>query len=144
MVMSAPRRSGPREYATDEIVVEWHPHLCFHSQNCVNALPAVFDSSRRPWIEVDAATADEIDAAVDGCPSSALRLRRLRGAARPVPAELEVRPTPDGPLLVRGRLRVTLADGSSEELTRAAFCRCGQSRNKPFCDGTHREIGFKA
>jgi len=142
MVMNTPRRAGPREYATEEIVVEWHPALCFHSQNCVKALPAVFDSSRRPWIDVDAATADEIEEAVESCPSSALRLRRLRGAARPAPAKLEVRPAPNGPLLVRGRLRVTLPDGSAEELTRAAFCRCGQSRNKPFCDGTHREIGF--
>jgi uncharacterized Fe-S cluster protein YjdI len=141
--MSAPRRAGPREYATDEIVVEWHPALCFHSQNCVKALPAVFDSSRRPWIDVDAATADEIEAAVDGCPSAALRIRRLRGTARPAPTELEVSPMSNGPLLVRGRLRVTLPDGSSEELTRAAFCRCGQSGNKPFCDGTHREVGFR-
>ena len=141
--MSAPRRVGPREYATEEIVVEWHSALCFHSQNCIKALPAVFDSSRRPWIDADAATADEIEDAVEGCPSSALRIRRLRGEARPSPPELEVAPLPDGPLLVRGRLRVTLPDGSSEELTRAAFCRCGQSRNKPFCDGTHREVGFR-
>lgn len=142
--MSAPRRAGPREYATEEIVVEWHPALCFHSQNCVRALPAVFDSSRRPWIDVDAATVDEIEEAVEGCPSSALRLRRLRGEPRPVPPELEVTPSPNGPLLVRGRLRVRLSDGTSQELTRAAFCRCGQSGNKPFCDGTHREIGFRA
>lgn len=139
-----PHRVGPREYATEEIVVEWHPALCFHSQNCVRALPAVFDSSRRPWIDVDAATADEIEEAVDACPSSALRLRRLNGAAaRAAPTELEVTPSPNGPLLVRGRLRVRLPDGSSEELTRAAFCRCGQSGNKPFCDGTHREVGFR-
>jgi uncharacterized Fe-S cluster protein YjdI len=142
--VSTPRRVGPREYATEEIVVEWHPHLCFHSLNCVKALPGVFDSSRRPWIDVHAATADEVEDAVDRCPSAALRLRRLRGGARPVPAELEVTPSPNGPLLVRGRLRVTLPDGRSEELTRAAFCRCGQSGNKPFCDGTHREIGFRA
>ena len=37
-----------KEYATDEIVVEWEPRLCSHSQNCVNALPLVFDDSRRP------------------------------------------------------------------------------------------------
>jgi uncharacterized Fe-S cluster protein YjdI len=141
--MSAPRRSGPREYATDEIVVEWHPALCFHSQNCIRALPAVFDSARRPWIDVDLASADEIEAAVDGCPSAALRIRRLRGAPRPVPDEVEVTASPNGPLLVRGRVRVVLADGSSEELSRAAFRRCGQSKNKPFCDGTHREIGFR-
>jgi CDGSH-type Zn-finger protein len=54
-----------------------------------------------------------------------------------------VSPMPNGPLLMRGPIRVVRADGSSEELPRAAFCRCGQSNNKPFCDGTHREVGFK-
>jgi uncharacterized Fe-S cluster protein YjdI len=141
--VSKPRRIGPREYATDEIVVEWHPKLCFHSQNCVNALSQVFDSSRRPWIDVNAAGADEIEAAVDACPSAALRIRRLRGPSRPTPTEIEVKPSANGPLLVRGPIRVLLADGTTEELPRAAFCRCGQSGNKPFCDGTHREIGFQ-
>src|SRR5437764_9584641 len=67
-----------REYATEEIVVEWEPRLCFHSQNCVRSLPKVFDESRRPWVAVDAATADEVEAAVALCPSGALRTRRPR------------------------------------------------------------------
>jgi uncharacterized Fe-S cluster protein YjdI len=142
--MSAPPRRGPREYATDEIVVEWHPSLCFHSQNCVTALPSVFDSGRRPWIDLERASADEIEAAVEGCPAAALRFRRM-GEDGPAPSpELDVTPMPNGPLLVRGSIRVVRADGSSETLPRAAFCRCGGSKNKPFCDGTHREIGFRA
>jgi uncharacterized Fe-S cluster protein YjdI len=40
---------GVREYSTDEIVVEWQPRLCFHSHNCIRALPKVFDPERRPW-----------------------------------------------------------------------------------------------
>jgi uncharacterized Fe-S cluster protein YjdI len=142
--MGAPPRLGPREYATDEIVVEWHSRLCFHSRNCVKALPAVFDSSRHPWIDLEQASADEIEAAVDRCPSAALRLRRVGVRARPPSRELEVTPMPNGPLLVRGPIRIVQADGSKEELPRAAFCRCGQSKNKPFCDGTHEEIGFRA
>ena len=66
-----------REYATEEIVVEWEPRLCFHSQNCVRSLPQVFDDSRRPWVQVDAASADEIEAAVARCASGALRTRRV-------------------------------------------------------------------
>jgi uncharacterized Fe-S cluster protein YjdI len=143
-MMSAPQRVGPREYATDEIVVEWHPTLCFHSQNCVRALPAVFNSQRRPWIDPNAASADEIASAVDACPSGALRWRRPGGKVVPPTATIEVTPSPDGPLLVRGPIRVVQYDGTTEELPRAAFCRCGQSGNKPFCDGTHREVGFRA
>src|SRR5438552_18656742 len=76
-----------KEYATEEIVVEWEPRLCYHSQNCVRSLPQVFDDSRRPWVKIDAATADEVEAAVALCPSGALRTRhvgvRVENRAKP-------------------------------------------------------------
>lgn len=133
-----------REFATEEIVVEWRPKLCYHSGNCVKALPLVFDKERRPWIDVGQAGADEIEAAVDRCPSGALRSRRLDGKVRPGPTGVEVSPAPNGPLLVRGRIQIVQPDGTTEEVPRAAFCRCGHSGNKPFCDGSHREVGFRA
>ncbi len=133
-----------REYATEEIVVEWRPKLCYHSGNCVKALPLVFDKERRPWIDVEQAGADEIEAAVDRCPSGALRSRRLDGKVRPAPTGVEVSPEPNGPLLVRGRIQVVQPDGTTEGVPRAAFCRCGQSGNKPFCDGSHRKVGFRS
>jgi uncharacterized Fe-S cluster protein YjdI len=66
-----------REYASNEIVVEWRPELCQHSGNCARGLPLVFDPKRRPWVAVDAASADEVERAVARCPSGALRSRRL-------------------------------------------------------------------
>jgi len=74
--MSDEDRSPAREYETDEIVVEWRPDLCIHSGNCARGLPAVFDPTRRPWVDVEAATADEIEAQVARCPSGALHSRR--------------------------------------------------------------------
>jgi uncharacterized Fe-S cluster protein YjdI len=142
--MAASPRAEAREYATDEIVVEWRPRLCFHSRNCMRALPRVFDGERRPWVDPSAAGADEVEAAVDGCPSGALRLRRLDGRVQPAPTEVEVRAMPNGPLLVRGPIRIAQADGSVEEVPRAAFCRCGNSKNKPFCDGSHVAAGFRS
>ena len=143
--MSSNRDSLTKEYATDEIVVEWEPRLCFHSQNCVRSLPQVFDDSRRPWVRVDAATADEVEAAVARCPSGALRTRRI-GVPRPRRQQpLEVRASADGPLLLSGGVRILDADGVVlYEGERAALCRCGQSGNKPFCDGTHKKVGFRA
>ena len=67
-----------REYASAEIVVEWRPELCQHSGNCARGLPGVFDPKRRPWIVVDAASADEVERQVVRCPSGALRSRRLQ------------------------------------------------------------------
>ena len=51
--MSSTRDVLTKEYSTDEIVVEWEPRLCYHSQDCVRSLSQVFDDSRRPWVKVD-------------------------------------------------------------------------------------------
>ena len=122
------RAAGVREYSTGEIVVDWQPRLCFHSHNCIRALPKVFDPDRRPWVDIEAASADEIEAA--GAPE-----RRTE--------PLEVKASAGGPLLVRGGVRVLDADGNVlYEGDKAALCRCGGSANKPFCDGTHKTNGF--
>ena len=140
--MASTRDQVTKEYTTDEIAVEWWPSLCFHSEICVRSLPQVFDSTRRPWIQLDAAPADEIDATVARCPSGALRARRAGATIHP--GTLEVRASENGPLLLRGDVRVLAADGSLlYEGERAALCRCGGSSNKPFCDGTHRKNGFR-
>ena len=141
--VSSTRDRVLREYATDEIVVEWEPRLCFHSQNCVRSLPQVFDESRRPWVPVDAATADEIEAAVALCPSGALRTRRPRAHEAVGPTQTRVRASTNGPLLVSGGVRIVDAEGNLlYEGERAALRRCGGSANKPFCDGTLKTNGF--
>jgi len=60
------------------------------------------------------------------------------------PSDLTVRLRPDGPLVLEGRFTVMATDGESVEGSSGALCRCGASTNKPFCDGTHREIDFEA
>jgi len=135
-----------REYANDEIVVTWEPSYCIHAADCLQGLPEVFDAMRRPWIEVDRASADEIADVVMTCPSGALHFRRLDGGAQEsAPAGTTVAPQPDGPLYLRGSIRIEDPSGRViREDTRLALCRCGGSANKPFCDGTHRLIGFRA
>jgi uncharacterized Fe-S cluster protein YjdI len=141
----APTRDPLRkEYATDEIVVEWEPRLCSHSRNCVHSLPQVFDESRRPWVKVDAASADQVEAAVALCPSGALRTRRVGAPAARLRHAREVRASANGPLEVTGGVRILDADGTVlYEGEKATLCRCGGSANKPFCDGTHEKIGFR-
>lgn len=137
---------GPhRVYANDAIEVLWEPRLCIHTRNCVNGLGAVFDADRRPWIDVDAGDPEAIAATVLTCPTGALHFRRLDGGLQEEPAgETTIEARPNGPLFVRGRVRVVDPDGTVlREDTRLALCRCGGSANKPFCDGTHRRIGFR-
>jgi uncharacterized Fe-S cluster protein YjdI len=141
--MEARFEKPAREYANDEIVVEWHPRLCFHARECIKALPAVFDAERRPWIDVAAASADEVEAAVALCPSGALRSRRLGNVSARPSEETTITLMENGPLLLRGNVRILDANGNEVSvLDRAALCRCGGSKNKPFCDGTHRTNGF--
>jgi uncharacterized Fe-S cluster protein YjdI len=141
---SSQRDNLTKEYATEEIVVEWEPRLCYHSQNCVRSLPQVFDDSRRPWVKMDAATADEIEAAVALCPSGALRTRRVGAQPSNSAESTEVCASANGPLLVSGGARILDAEGNLLfEGEKVALCRCGGSSNKPFCDGTHKTNGFR-
>ena len=136
---------GPRlAYRNDAIEVHWEPRFCIHSRSCIRRLGKVFDPSARPWIDVDAADPDEIAETILTCPTGALHFRRIDGGEQEAAAaETTVEARPNGPLFVRGRLRVVDADGQLiREDTRLALCRCGASENKPFCDGSHRRIGF--
>ena len=119
-----------REYRTDRITVEWYAERCIHSANCIRALPRVFDPTRRPWVDVDAADADAIAAAVRRCPTGALHFVRHDGAppeAPEVPTTLT--PIPNGPLYVRGDVSVRGLDGHLiRHGTRVSLCRCGLAR----------------
>ena len=79
------------------------------------------------------------------CPTGALHFERLDGGSQePQPTETTIDARPNGPLYVRGNLRITGPGGRLiREDTRLALCRCGHSENKPFCDGSHRRVGFR-
>jgi hypothetical protein len=112
--------------------------------NCFRGLPEVFQPQDRPWVKVDAATADEIARVVMTCPTGALHFERLDGGVQEQGDEqTTINARPNGPLFVRGNVRIEGPGGHLiREDTRLALCRCGHSENKPFCDGTHRRIGF--
>ena len=141
-------RSGvARTYATDAVEVTWEPGVCAHVGECFRGSAAAFDPRRRPWVEPGAEPPERLDEIVARCPTGALRVRWLDG--RPAVSEPEgpatVTPQLDGPLYVRGRFRIFDRDGALvREDTRMALCRCGHSRNKPFCDDSHYRVGFRS
>jgi uncharacterized Fe-S cluster protein YjdI/CDGSH-type Zn-finger protein len=133
-----------REYRNAEIVVYWEPKLCIHSGNCFRGLPLVFQPQVRPWVMLDSGTADDIARVVMSCPTGALHFERLDGGEQePEPDQTEVKVQVNGPLYVRGKVRI-LGPGNHliREDTRLALCRCGHSNNKPFCDGSHFRVRF--
>ena len=119
--------------------------VCAHSGHCTDNLAAVFRLRTEPWIDAAGSDADSITAVIDTCPSGALSYSR--DGSEPVEEQSEpgVTPSKDGPYWIAGAVQVVSAEGDPyERRPRQTLCRCGGSKNKPFCDGTHWHIGFKA
>ena len=134
-----------KEYSNGEVTVVWKPELCIHSGICVKGLPDVFKPKEKPWVKVEAASSQNLIDQVKECPSGALShyMNSQEKADEPMQSiKIEVREK--GPLMVHGNVDVTHSDGRKESRERiSAFCRCGASGSKPFCDGSHEEVNFK-
>ncbi len=134
-----------KKYSNDEITVVWKPNTCIHSKKCWKGLIQVFNPQNRPWINMDGATTERIKKQVEECPSGALSyISKREGNQAAAHTETKVEALENGPLLIYGTLHVTNPDGSTEKKNKTtAFCRCGASHNKPYCDGTHVKVEFK-
>lgn len=119
----------------------WKPGVCIHSTICWKAatgLPEVFDPRKRPWINMSGSVTEKIVAQVEKCPSGALSYFFNNEAAAQVMAESKVEVMRNGPLLVYGNLVIKDQFGRETKKHKVtAFCRCGLSGNKPYCDGSH-------
>jgi CDGSH-type Zn-finger protein/uncharacterized Fe-S cluster protein YjdI len=115
----------------------------YGSQSCAST-PEVFQPEGRPWVKVDAATAEKIAEVVMTCPTGALHFERLDGGPQePQPEETTINARPNSPLYMQGKMRIPGPGGQLiREDTRLALCRCGHSGNKPVCDGSRRRVGF--
>lgn len=138
-----------KEYTNGEVTIVWQPHVCIHSRICwsvATGLPEVFQPAQRPWIKPEGASTEHIVEQVKKCPSGALSyyMNAEKEQAASVQAERLVEISPNGPLLVYGNIVLKDAQGNETEHTGrvTAFCRCGQSANKPYCDGSHLRVGF--
>ena len=134
-----------KEYSNGETTVVWEAEKCIHSAICAKGLPEVFRPRLRPWIKMDTAKTEAIINQVKQCPSGALRyyMNAEDDKASEI-LETKVEVLEDGPLLVYGTLKVTHKDGATEVKNKTtAFCSCGKSNNKPYCDGAHVKAEFK-
>jgi uncharacterized Fe-S cluster protein YjdI/CDGSH-type Zn-finger protein len=131
-----------RKYSGDGIDVFYEAPLCIHAKECVHGLPDVFDPEKRPWIEPRNAPAAALVTTIERCPTGALHYELADGAPE-APDASSVRLVPNGPLYVRGDVTLRLPDGTIvRHDTRLALCRCGDSKNKPYCDNSHIAAGF--
>ena len=134
-----------KEYSNGDLTVVWKPQKCIHAAECVKALPEVYNPEAKPWIKAENASTTALKDQIAKCPSGALSYY-IAGEENQEAAALEtkVEVMANGPLLIYGTLHVKDKDGKEEIKNKTtAFCRCGSSNNKPYCDGSHIKIDFK-
>ncbi|MCK7499489.1 MAG: (4Fe-4S)-binding protein [Comamonadaceae bacterium] len=137
--------SETSEYRGSGLVVRYDVKRCIHAAECVKGLPQVFDPNAKPWVQPGKAAAGKVIAVIGRCPTGALSVTREDGeACEKTPAANEARLVADGPIYLHGDIEIYDGDGKlTGRETRVALCRCGASKNKPFCDNSHKGSGFR-
>jgi CDGSH-type Zn-finger protein/uncharacterized Fe-S cluster protein YjdI len=122
--------------------LDFEGRRCIHSRFCVTWTPSVFLANvKGPWIHPDAMPVERVVEVAHACPSGAIRYRRIDGGAQEAAPPVNLATVREaGPYAFRAELQI---DGAPAGF-RATLCRCGASKNKPYCDGSHHEIGFAA
>ncbi|HWJ91193.1 MAG TPA: (4Fe-4S)-binding protein [Flavisolibacter sp.] len=134
-----------RNYSNGTITVVWKPGLCIHSTICwkgETGLSEVFNPKERPWINIGGAATERIVDQVKKCPSGALSFfyNEHPSTETEQSTDTRVEVLHNGPLLVFGTISVKDQRGDKMKKTKVtAFCRCGLSGNKPYCDGSHQQ-----
>jgi CDGSH-type Zn-finger protein/uncharacterized Fe-S cluster protein YjdI len=135
----------PIMYGGKRATVTWHGDLCIHIGECGRAKGELFVGGRQPWCQPDLTDDDDVQAVVERCPTGALSTQFSDGSHTETPAtENTVQVAYNGPLFFRGDLNIADVPADVPGLKfRAAICRCGQSKNKPYCDNSHEDAGFR-
>lgn len=145
-VGSAPPAStvvaGVETVRGQKLQLSFETKRCIHARFCVTGAPEVFLANvQGPWIHPDAMEVARVVEVAHACPSGAIRYQRLDGEHDEIAPPVNLAGIREaGPYAFRGQLHI---DGEPAGF-RATLCRCGASKNKPFCDGSHHEVGFSA
>ncbi len=132
------------DYVGKKITIHDNRGICAHAGHCTNNLAAVFKLNKEPWIDPDGTSVEEIIDTIRKCPSGALSYTIDGVEHRDQDRATMVTVTKDGPYAVTGGIElVQHLQGEEASAEHYTLCRCGGSKNKPFCDGTHWHIGFK-
>ena len=120
--------------------IEFNGQLCIHARRCVLSQPTVFKANvEGPWIDPDAASAEALLDVALNCPSGAIRVSR-GGANETNPKVNTISVRENGPLAINAEIML-----AGEPIgMRATLCRCGLSKNKPYCDSSHVAAAFAA
>ena len=128
--------------STDEMTLHFDPKRCIHSRQCVLNAPQVFLANvEGPWLHPENDSVEHLVHVAMSCPSGAITYQRKDGGQdEPAPKINYIFIRENGPYAVGATLNIE----GQPSMFRATLCRCGQSKNKPFCDNSHIEAGFEA
>ena len=132
-------------YVGKDITVHDNRGQCAHAGYCTDGAPNAFRLKMEPFVDPDGASAQEIIDTINKCPSGALRYTQQRKEAGDRNQDPSIFIAPNGPYVVSGSPELQdekFGEGITPD--HFAMCRCGGSKNKPFCDGSHWHNGFKA
>lgn len=144
-VLPAPPSSlenGIERVEGEKLTLDFEAKRCIHARFCVTGAPTVFLANvKGAWIYPDMMDVERLVDIAHACPSGAIRYQRKDGRPNePVPPVNLAAIREAGPYAFRGELYL---DG--EPLgARVTLCRCGASKNKPFCDGSHHDVQFNS
>jgi CDGSH-type Zn-finger protein/uncharacterized Fe-S cluster protein YjdI len=124
------------------LTLHFEAKRCIHARFCVTGAPKVFLANvKGPWIKPDAMLGDALVEIAHACPSGAIRYQRKDGHVGEIAPPVNLVGVREaGPYAVRAPI---LLSGQAAGF-RATLCRCGASKNKPFCDGSHHDVAFAA
>ena len=134
-----------QSYSGKRIGIQFNRSICSGAGRCVKRLPAVFsEASSDHWIFPDNDSIENIQKVIDECPSSALSLQIGNDIVKKDSlSKQRIDIVSNGPLIVQGVELVDRPHASHSDASRYALCRCGLSKNKPYCDYSHAQFGWK-
>ena len=133
-----------QDYVGKHITIHDNRRLCAHAGKCTDGLASVWRMGEKPWIDPDGADAEAIIAVIEQCPSGALSYSIDGKHTDAGVAADGVVVSMNGPYHVTGAITLNDQSRDTDDVpSRYALCRCGASKNKPFCDGSHWDIKFK-
>jgi CDGSH-type Zn-finger protein/uncharacterized Fe-S cluster protein YjdI len=143
-VAPTPRTEGDIDFIEGrDLTLIYEGKKCIHSRFCVTWGPKVFIANvKGPWINPDAMATEALAEIAHVCVSGAIRYKRKDGQPdEQAPPVNLISVREGGPYAIKADIRL---DGAPAGNFRCTLCRCGASKNKPFCDGSHHDANFVA
>lgn len=128
-------------YEGKDIDIHFNRSICSGAANCVRKFSNIYKSTSENWISPDKGTIEEVINSIKACPSGALSYELKDESPKEEYKDEEINIIKDGPILVKGDIENEISSWSTNaNKQKFALCRCGNSKNKPFCDYSHASL----